>query len=112
MPWFGQKALAGQFAAAVGLALGHGNSYAGLPFGPVYLWKTDYVAGVAQSRGGSSLASSRPSAPAGFAGGLAMEPPVAAAVGPTPRFSDLLETPLAPAIPLNLGGIGQLVDHP
>jgi hypothetical protein len=48
MPWFGQKALAGQFAAAVGLALGHGNSYAGLPFGPVYLWKTDYVAGVAR----------------------------------------------------------------
>jgi hypothetical protein len=57
MPWFGQKALAGQFAAAVGLALGHGNSYAGLPFGPVYLWKTDYVAGVAQSPGawGSSV---------------------------------------------------------
>jgi hypothetical protein len=41
-----------------------------------------------------------------------MEPPVAAAVGPTPRFSDLLETPLAPAIPLNLGGIGQLVTIP
>jgi hypothetical protein len=57
MPWLGQKSLAGQFAAAVGLALGQGNSYAGLPFGPVYLWKTDYLAGVAQSPGdwGSSV---------------------------------------------------------
>jgi hypothetical protein len=57
MPWLGQKILAGQFAAAVGLALGQGNSYAGLPFGPVYLWKTDYIAGVAQSPGdwGSSV---------------------------------------------------------
>jgi hypothetical protein len=57
MPWLGQKSLAGQFAAAVGLALGQGNSYAGLPFGPVYLWKTDYSAGVAQSPGdwGSSV---------------------------------------------------------
>ena len=57
MPWLGQKILAGQFAAAVGLALGQGNSYAGLPFGPVYLWKTDYNAGVAQSPGdwGSSV---------------------------------------------------------
>ena len=57
MPWLGQKILAGQFAAAVGLALGQGNSYAGLPFGPVYLWKTDYLAGVAQSPGdwGSSV---------------------------------------------------------
>ncbi|MCE2836348.1 MAG: hypothetical protein LW834_05160 [Cyanobium sp. 49614_E6] len=45
MPWLGQKILAGQFAAAVGLALGQGNSYAGLSFGPVYLWKTDYHAG-------------------------------------------------------------------
>jgi hypothetical protein len=51
MPWLGQKILAGQFAAAVGLALGQGNSYAGLSFGPVYLWKTDYLAGVAQSPG-------------------------------------------------------------
>jgi len=51
MPWLGQKILAGQFAAAVGLALGQGNSYAGLSFGPVYLWKTDYHAGVAQSPG-------------------------------------------------------------
>ena len=49
MPWLGQKSLAGQFAAAVGLALGQGNSYAGLPFGPVYLWRMDYLAGVAQS---------------------------------------------------------------
>lgn len=57
MPWLGQEILAGQFAAAVGLALGQGNSYAGLPFGPVYLWKTDYLAGVAQSPGdwGSSV---------------------------------------------------------
>ena len=57
MPWLGQKSLAGQFAAAVGLALGQGNSYAGLSFGPVYLWKTDYLAGVAQSPGdwGSSV---------------------------------------------------------
>lgn len=57
MPWLGQKSLAGQFAAAVGLALGQGNSFAGLPFGPVYLWKTDYLAGVAQSPGdwGSSV---------------------------------------------------------
>ena len=57
MPWLGQEILAGQFAAAVGLALGQGNSYAGLPFGPVYLWKTDYIAGVAQSPGdwGSSV---------------------------------------------------------
>ena len=57
MPWLGQQILAGQFAAAVGLALGQGNSYAGLPFGPVYLWKTDYLAGVAQSPGdwGSSV---------------------------------------------------------
>ena len=57
MPWLGQEILAGQFAAAVGLALGQGNSYGGLPFGPVYLWKTDYLAGVAQSPGdwGSSV---------------------------------------------------------
>ena len=57
MPWLGQEILAGQFAAAVGLALGQGNSYAGLPCGPVYLWKTDYLAGVAQSPGdwGSSV---------------------------------------------------------
>jgi hypothetical protein len=57
MPWLGQKVLAGQFAEAVGLALGQGNSYGGLPFGPVYLWKTDYVAGIAQSPGawGSSV---------------------------------------------------------
>jgi hypothetical protein len=57
MPWLGQEILAGQFAAAVGLALGQGNSYAGLSFGPVYLWKTDYLAGVAQSPGdwGSSV---------------------------------------------------------
>ena len=57
MPWLGQQILAGQFAAAVGLALGQGNSYAGLSFGPVYLWKTDYLAGVAQSPGdwGSSV---------------------------------------------------------
>ncbi len=57
MPWLGQKSLAGQFAAAVGLALGQGNSYAGLPFGPVYLWRMDYLAGVAQSPGdwGSSV---------------------------------------------------------
>jgi hypothetical protein len=57
MPWLGQEILAGQFAAAVGLALGQGNSYGGLPFGPVYLWKTDYFAGVAQSPGdwGSSV---------------------------------------------------------
>ena len=33
MPWLGQEILAGQFAAAVGLALGQGNAYAGLPFG-------------------------------------------------------------------------------
>ncbi len=57
MPWLGQKDLAGKFAEAVGLALGQGNSYAGLPFGPVYLWKTDYIGGVAQSPGdwGSSV---------------------------------------------------------
>ncbi len=51
MPWLGQPVLAGQFAAAVGTSLGLGNSYAGLAFGPVYLWKTDYVAGVPQSPG-------------------------------------------------------------
>jgi hypothetical protein len=57
MPWLGQEGLAGQFAEAVGLALGQGNSYVGLPFGPVYLWKTAYVGGVAQSPGawGSSV---------------------------------------------------------
>lgn len=57
MPWLGQKILAEQFAVGVGLALGQGNFYAGLSFGPVYLWKTDYLAGVAQSPGdwGSSV---------------------------------------------------------
>ena len=57
MPWLGQRGLAGQFAEAVSTSLGLGNSYAGLAFGPVYLWKTDYVAGVAQSPGdwGSSV---------------------------------------------------------
>jgi hypothetical protein len=72
MPWLGQKDLAGKFAEAVGLALGLGNNYGGLAFGPVYLWKTDYVAGVAQSPGdwGSSVFnpydnSTLPSPPAG-----------------------------------------------
>jgi hypothetical protein len=102
MPWLGQEILAGQFAAAVGLALGQGNYYAGLPFEPVYLWKTDYLAGVAQSPGdwGSNVfnplhACSQPSAPGGFAGGLAMEPAVAAAVGPTLRLSELRMLTLA-----------------
>jgi hypothetical protein len=32
MPWLGQKVLAGQFAEAVGLALGQGNACGGLFF--------------------------------------------------------------------------------
>ena len=57
MPWLGQGVLAGQFAEAVGTSLGLGNSYAGLAFGPVYLWKTSYAAGVPQIPGdwGSSV---------------------------------------------------------
>ena len=35
MLWLGQKVLAGQFAEAVGLALGQGNGCGGLFFGPV-----------------------------------------------------------------------------
>lgn len=51
MPWLGQPLLAGQFAEAVGVDLGLGNSYGVLNFGPVYLWKTSYLAGVPQSPG-------------------------------------------------------------
>ena len=104
MPWFGQKVLAGQFAAAVGLALGQGNSYAGLPFGPVYLWKTDYVAGVAQSPGawGSSVYNPyNTSSPPNFFTGAG---PVISFDGPLDPQDLTLQARIAVASPLSVPG--------
>lgn len=104
MPWFGQKVLAEQFAAAVGLALGQGNSYAGLPFGPVYLWKTDYVAGVAQIPGawGSSVYNPyNASSPPNYFTGAG---PVISFDGPLDPQDLTLQARIAVASPLSVPG--------